>query len=64
MVLVEDVLTTGGTLLEGVRRAREAGLSVDRLYVVLDRQEAGRENLEAEALPLEALFTRQQLLAT
>jgi len=55
VVLVEDVLTTGGTLLEGVRRAREAGLSVDRLYVVLDRQEGGRENLEAEALPLEAL---------
>ena len=48
MVLVEDVLTTGGTLLEGVRRAREAG----------------RENLEAEALPLEAHFTRQQLLTT
>jgi len=64
VVLVEDVLTTGGTLLEGVRRAREAGLSVDRLYVVLDRQEGGRENLEAEALPLEALFTWQQLLTT
>jgi orotate phosphoribosyltransferase len=64
VVLVEDVLTTGGTLLEGVRRAREAGLSVDRLYVVLDRQEGGRENLEAESIPLEALFTRQQLLTT
>jgi orotate phosphoribosyltransferase len=64
VVLVEDVLTTGGTLMEGVRRVREAGLSVERVYVVLDRQEGGRANLEAESLPLEVLFTRQQLLAT
>lgn len=62
VVLVEDVLTTGGTLLEGVRRVREAGFSAVRLYVLLDRQEGGRENIEAEGLALEALFTREELL--
>lgn len=62
VVLVEDVLTTGGTLLEGVRRVREAGFSVIRLFVLLDRQEGGRENIEAEGLALEALFTREELL--
>ncbi len=62
VVLVEDVLTTGGTLLEGVRRVREAGFSVDRLYVLLDRQEGGRQNIQAEGLTLEALFTRDELL--
>lgn len=64
VVVVEDVLTTGGTLLRGIRRVLEAGLSVVRIYVVLDRQEGGRENLEAESLPFEALFNREQLLAT
>ena len=62
VVVVEDVLTTGGTLLDGVRHAREAGFEVDRVYTLIDRQEGGRENIEAEGLVLDALFTRDELL--
>ena len=63
VVIVEDVLTTGGTLLEGVRRAREAGFEVRRVYALIDRQEGGRENIEAASLVLDPLFTRDELLA-
>jgi len=63
VVVVEDVLTTGGTLLEGVRHAREAGFEVSRVYALIDRQEGGRENIEAASLVLDALFTREELLA-
>ena len=62
VVLVEDVLTTGGTLLEGVRHAREAGFEVRHVLTLIDRQEGGRERIEAEPLVLEALFTRDELL--
>ncbi len=63
VVLVEDVLTTGGTLLAGVERAREAGFQVERVYTLIDRQEGGRERIEEASLQLKSLFTRQDLLA-
>ena len=63
VVIVEDVLTTGGTLLEGVRRARQAGFEVSRVYTLIDRQEGGRERIEAASLVLDSLFTRDELLA-
>ena len=63
VVIVEDVLTTGGTLLEGVRHAREAGLEVNRVYALIDRQEGGREKIEDASLVLDALFTRDDLLS-
>jgi orotate phosphoribosyltransferase len=63
VVIVEDVLTTGGTILDGVRHAREAGFEVGRVYTLIDRQEGGRENIEATSLVLDSLFTRDELLA-
>jgi orotate phosphoribosyltransferase len=63
VVVVEDVLTTGGTLLEGVRHAREAGFEVRRVFTLIDRQEGGRENIEAASLALDSVFTRDELLA-
>jgi orotate phosphoribosyltransferase len=64
VVIVEDVLTTGGTLLEGVRHAREAGFRVSHVFALVDRQEGGREAVEAASLVLDSLFTRDQLLAS
>jgi orotate phosphoribosyltransferase len=64
VVIVEDVLTTGGTLLEGVRHAREAGFVVSHVFALVDRQEGGREAVEASSLVLDSLFTRDQILAS
>jgi orotate phosphoribosyltransferase len=57
VVVVEDVVTTGGSSLLAVDRAREAGLDPVRILALVDRCEGGREAIEAR-LPLTALFAR------
>ncbi len=58
-VIVEDVITTGGSSLKAVERAREAGLQVSGVAAVVDREEGGRENLERAGLVVRSLFTRR-----
>ena len=62
VVLLEDVCTTGGTLLTAAERVRDAGLEIAGVLAVLDREEGGRERLKAAGMELEAIFTRKALL--
>lgn len=64
VVIVDDVLTTGGSLRTAVEKARQAGARVVAALVVLDREEGGREAVEPllEGAPLFALFTAGELL--
>ncbi len=57
-VVVEDVVTTGGSSLKAVERARLAGLRVSGVVALVDRGEGGREAIEAAGLRLHALFGR------
>jgi len=57
VVIVEDVCTTGGSSLKAVERARIHELDVRRVVSLVDRQEGGREAVEA-VVPFSALFTR------
>jgi orotate phosphoribosyltransferase len=57
-VIVEDVITTGGSSLKAVERAREAGLVVSGVAAIVDRSEGGRENLEKAGLVVRSLFSR------
>ena len=63
VVVVEDVLTTGGSSLKAVERARLAGLQVSGVVALVDRSEGGRENLEAQGLKVTALFSRKDFPA-
>lgn len=63
VVLVEDVITTGGSLLKACKAVREAGLVPVGVMVVVDREEGGREALEADDLLVLSLFTKSELLA-
>ncbi|BDQ34919.1 orotate phosphoribosyltransferase [Pseudodesulfovibrio portus] len=63
VVLLEDVCTTGGTLITAAQRVRDAGLEIVGVLAVLDREEGGREKLKAAGLELDSIFTRQELLA-
>ena len=63
VVLVEDVITTGGSLLKACKAVREAGLVPVGVMVVVDREEGGREVLEADGLKVRSLFTKSELLA-
>ncbi|HZS24360.1 MAG TPA: orotate phosphoribosyltransferase [Gaiellaceae bacterium] len=61
--LVEDVVTSGGALLESVEAVREAGLVVHTAVCVVDREEGGADALARQAVRLRPLFRASELLA-
>ena len=61
VVLVEDVATTGGQVLEAAKALTAAGASIDRIIAVIDREEGARENIEHEGFAFDALFTKSDL---
>jgi orotate phosphoribosyltransferase len=61
VLIVEDVITTGGSSKEAVMRARECGLKVVGVIVLIDRQEGGKEEIEALNLPFKALLTKEEI---
>ena len=63
VVIVEDVVTTGGSSMKAVRRAEEEGLEVLGIVTLVDREEGGRENIEKEGYWLKAIFTKSDLVA-
>lgn len=62
VVVVDDVVTTGGSTLQAIEAAREAGLDVVKVMALVDRQEGGRENIEKSGLPFEAILTREEVM--
>jgi orotate phosphoribosyltransferase len=60
VVLVEDVTTTGGSVMRAVNEARGLGCTVERIVTVVDRLEGARENLRQQGIELVALFTRDE----
>jgi orotate phosphoribosyltransferase len=62
VVIVEDVVTTGGSSMKAVRRAEEEGLTVLGIVTLVDREEGGRENIEKEGYWLRAIFTKSDLV--
>ena len=54
--VVEDVVTSGGALLEAVEALREAGLEVRTAVCVVDREEGGADELARHAVRLRSLF--------
>lgn len=60
--VVEDVVTSGGALLESVEALREAGLVVHTAVCVVDREEGGADALARQAVRLRPLFRASELL--
>lgn len=62
VAMLEDVVTTGGSLLTACERVREAGFPIAAVCTVLDREEGGREAIQAAGYTLRSLFRRAELL--
>lgn len=61
VLIVEDVLTTGGQVLEAAKTLEAAGAKIDRIISVIDRLEGARENVESAGYAYESLFTTKDL---
>ena len=61
VMIVEDVLTTGGQVLEAVKTLQDLGAKVQRIVAVIDRLEGARENIEKAGIDFESLFTSKDL---
>jgi len=62
LVMLEDVTTSGGSVIDAVRIVREAGAEVEYVICVVDREEGAKESLAKENVELIPLVTASDLL--
>jgi orotate phosphoribosyltransferase len=62
VVIVDDVITTGKSTIEAISRAGEAGLEIAKVIALIDRQEGGKENIEALGYKVEPVITRDEVM--
>jgi orotate phosphoribosyltransferase len=62
VVVLEDIATTGQSAADAVEALRDAGATVNRVLVVVDREEGAAENLAEYDVELESLLTATELL--
>ncbi len=62
VVIVDDVITSGQSTIDAIKRSRQEGLEVVRAVAIIDREEQdGRNRIEAEGVPFESLCTLREL---
>lgn len=61
VILVDDVATTGKSLIEAKEALDKIGVAVRGAIVVVDRQEGAKENLEKAGIKLESIFRIEDL---
>ena len=62
VVVIEDSVTSGGSALQALDVLEEAGAEILAVLAVVDREEGGREAIEARGVPFLTLYTAQDLL--
>lgn len=62
VVLIEDVTTKGGSVMQAVNAVRAQGATIKKIITIVDRLEGAAENLRKEGLELAPIFTRKDLL--
>lgn len=63
-LLIEDVVTTGGSVLQTVASLENEGVQVQDVYVLVDRKQGGRKNLEEKGCRLHAVLTASEIVDT
>lgn len=62
VVIVEDVITTGGSAARAIEAVRREGITPVAVLALVDREEGGREHLETLGLPVRSLVTASQIV--
>lgn len=63
-LILEDVVTTGSSVLETTRDLQSEGLIIEDAIVLVDREQGGAENIAAQKMRLHSIFTLKYLLET
>jgi len=58
VLIVDDVVTTGGSAVQAAEAVRARGCHVSKILAIVDRQEGGRENLASQGFQLISLLER------
>jgi orotate phosphoribosyltransferase len=62
VVILDDVITTGGSTITAIEAIKEAGLVIDRVVAFIDREEGGRENILHHVERVDAILTRTEVM--
>ena len=63
IVVLEDVVTTGGSALTAVERLQDAGYQVSQILALVDREQGGKELYQSKGIKFQALFSIQEVQA-
>ena len=63
-VAIEDVVTSGGSIVTAIQTMRDAGLKIEDVVVLVDREQGGQAALAEKGLRLHAVLTISQILET
>src|SRR5512137_964391 len=63
VVIIDDVITTGGSTITAIEIVNEAGFIVDRVIALIDREEGGRENIKKYVDRVDTVLTRSEIMA-
>ena len=61
VLLVEDIATTGGQVLEAAKIIAEAGATVKKIVCVIDRRQGAEENITGAGHVFESILTKNDL---
>jgi len=62
VVIIDDVITTGGSTITAIEQARKEGLSVEMVITLIDREEGGRENILQHIDNIKTILTRTEIM--
>ncbi|MGA3279359.1 MAG: orotate phosphoribosyltransferase [Smithella sp.] len=62
VVIIDDVITTGGSTITAIEQARMAGLIVEMVITLIDREEGGRENILQYVDNIKSILTRTEIM--
>ncbi len=64
VILIEDTVTSGASLLSTIEHLTEAGLDVHKVVCIVDRMQGGSELLRKAGMQVNCLFTMQEMVST
>lgn len=62
VVIIDDVITTGGSTVKAIEAAKREGLDIVKVIVLVDREEGGKKEILKHVSEVEAVCTKSELL--